>query len=321
MRNIETHVSKILVLWAEGLCESAHSGHCGIDPIARTACCSRKEFQDAQIASLQATVLGAIFDDDEITAAHDFRAAVEDMLGVDLRGDLDGTDADGTSPQDIIAKVQAQIQAQMEAMQAQQLEAARLWDQAYSQRLKTQKQLEREAKAKLESERTSQSIREVYRKLVSSLHPDREPDAADRARKTALMQRVNQAYDKKDLLKLLELQLELEHIHASSIAGLSEDRLKHFNKVLKEQLAELEQEIEQIEMPLRAQFRVSFYAVLIPQSILLLLQGDIAAMKRDIKHLKTELLVTMNLTAFKAWNAARKREAKTTKAMRFFRCY
>ena len=110
MRNIETHVSKILLLWAESLCESAHSGHCGNDPIARTACCSRKEFQDAQIASLQATVLGAIFDDDEITAAHYFRAAAENMLGVDLRGDLDGTDADGTSPQDIIAKVQAQIQ-------------------------------------------------------------------------------------------------------------------------------------------------------------------------------------------------------------------
>ena len=63
-------------------------------------------------------------------------------------------------------------------------------------------------------------------------------------------------------------------------------------------------------MPLRAQFRVSPYAALFPQSILPLLQGDIAAMKRDIKHLKTELLMTMNLTAFKAWIAARKREVK-----------
>ena len=249
------------------------------------------------------------FDDDEVMAAKNLRAAAEDLLGVDLGGERDASDEDGMSPQDIIA----QIQTQMEALRAQEFEAARLREQARSQRPKTQKQLEREAKAKLESERTSQSIREVYRKLVSSLHPDREPDAAERTRKTALMQRVNQAYDKKDLLKLLELQLELEHIDANSIAGLSEDRLKHFNKVLKEQLAELEQEIEQIERPLRAHLRVSPYAPLYPQNILPLLQSEITAMKRDIKHLKTELLVTLNLTAFKAWIAARKREAKAAR--------
>ncbi len=245
------------------------------------------------------------FDEEETAAVGSFKAVAEEMLGVNL----DADDASAVSMQDVMA----QIQAQMEAMQAQESEAYQRREEARSQRPKTQKQQLREAKAKLESERTSQSIREVYRKLVSSLHPDREPDATERARKTALMQRVNQAYDKRDLLKLLELQLELEHIDASTIAGLSEDRLKHFNKVLKEQLAELEQEIAQIEMPLRAQFRVSPYAALFPQSILPLLQGDIAAMKRDIKHLKTELLMTMNLTAFKAWIAARKREAKAAR--------
>jgi regulator of RNase E activity RraB len=242
------------------------------------------------------------FDEEETAAVGSFKAVAEEMLGINL----DADEASAVSMQDVMA----QIQAQMEAMQAQNFEAHQRREEARSQRPKTKKQLEREAKAKLESERTSQSVREVYRKLVSSLHPDREPDAAERARKTALMQRVNQAYDKKDLLQLLELQLELEHIDASTIAGLSEDRLKHFNKVLKEQLAELEQEIEQVEMPLRVQFRVSPYALLYPQSILPLLQRDIVAMKQDVKHLKAELLVTLNLTAFKAWIAARKREAK-----------
>jgi regulator of RNase E activity RraB len=245
------------------------------------------------------------FDEDETAAVGSFKAVAEDMLGVNL--DVD--DASAVSMQDVMA----QIQAQMEAMQAQDFEAAQQRAQARSERPKTQKQLEREAKAKLESERTSQSIREVYRKLVSSLHPDREPDATERARKTALMQRVNQAYDKRDLLKLLELQLELEHIDASTIAGLSEDRLKHFNKVLKEQLAELEQEIEQVELPLREQFRVSPYALLYPHNILPLMQRDIVAMKQNVKHLKAELLVMLNLTAFKAWIAARKREAKAAR--------
>ena len=249
------------------------------------------------------------FDQDEEAAVDSFKAVAEEMLGVNLDADLDA-DVDGAvSMQDVMAK----IQAQMQDMQAKEFEAVQQREQARSQRPKSKKQLEREAKAKLEAERTSQSVREVYRKLVSSLHPDREPDAAERARKTALMQRVNQAYDKKDLLKLLELQLELEHIDAASIAGLSEDRLKHFNKVLKEQLAELEQEIEQLEMPLRAQFQMPHYAILFPQQILPLLQRDIVAMKQNIKHLKAELLVTMNLTAFKAWIGARKREAKAAR--------
>ena len=149
--------------------------------------------------------------------------------------------------------------------------------------------------------------------MVSSLHPDREPDASERKRKTALMQQVNQAYDKKDLLRLLELQLALEHIDASAIASMSEERVKHFNKVLKAQLEQLEQEIEQVEMPLRAQFRISPYAALFPQSILPMLQRDMSALKQNINNLKTEVLMTLNLTAFKSWIAARKREAKAVR--------
>ncbi len=47
---------------------------------------------------------------------------------------------------------------------------------------------------------------------MAVLHPDREPDEAERVRKTELMQRVNEAYSKKDLLQLVALQLEIEQI-------------------------------------------------------------------------------------------------------------
>ena len=39
------------------------------------------------------------------------------------------------------------------------------------------------------------ALRTVYRQLASALHPDREPDEAERLRKTALMSEVNAAYD------------------------------------------------------------------------------------------------------------------------------
>lgn len=87
-------------------------------------------------------------------------------------------------------------------------------------------------------------MREVYRKLASALHPGREPDERQREAKTALMQRVNQAYEANDLLVLLELQLQIEQIDASQIANASEQRLKHYNKVLSDQLTELKLELD-----------------------------------------------------------------------------
>ncbi len=69
-----------------------------------------------------------------------------------------------------------------------------------------------QAKREQAAREISQSIREVYRKLASALHPDREPDVDERQRKTLLIQQVNQAYEAGDLLTLLGLQLEIEQI-------------------------------------------------------------------------------------------------------------
>ena len=98
----------------------------------------------------------------------------------------------------------------------------------------------------------TQSVREVYRKLASALHPDRETDIAERDRKTALMQRVNQAYEARDLLTLLNLQLEIEQIDTDHLNALSETRLAHYIEVLREQLAELKAEMLTVTTPFRA---------------------------------------------------------------------
>lgn len=63
------------------------------------------------------------------------------------------------------------------------------------------------------------TVREIYRKLVSAIHPDREVDADARTRKTVLMQRANEAYQRDDLMTLLELQIELEQIDAAHLAA------------------------------------------------------------------------------------------------------
>lgn len=95
----------------------------------------------------------------------------------------------------------------------------------------------------------TQSVRDIFRKLASALHPDRETDPAERERKTALMQRVNQAYESNDLLQLLSLQIEIEQIDAEHLAGVPESRLKHYNAVLRDQLASLDAELDTLLAP------------------------------------------------------------------------
>jgi hypothetical protein len=97
----------------------------------------------------------------------------------------------------------------------------------------------------------SQSVRDVYRRLASALHPDRELDAQARERKTALMQQANQAYAAGDLLALLELQLQAEQVDAVHAAVADQRRLRHYVEVLQEQLSELQSETSRVE----AQFR------------------------------------------------------------------
>ena len=241
------------------------------------------------------------FDAQEAAAAKSMQAAMSEMFGVEI-----DDAANVSSPQDVLDQVKLHLEKEQLLEMERQDEA----QQRRSQRKKTAKQQAREDRQKADSEQTSQSIREVYRKLVSALHPDRESDPAERARKTGLMQRVNQAYDKKDLLLLLELQLELEHIDAATIAGLSEDRLKHFNKILKDQLAELEQEIAYLEQPMRQMFRLPPHLMLQPQGVMPRLLKDIAELQRHIRQIKRDIEIPGYPAVFKAWIKARQREAR-----------
>jgi hypothetical protein len=108
----------------------------------------------------------------------------------------------------------------------------------------TAKQRRKLMAAERDEQQASMSLREVFRKLASALHPDRASDDADRKRRTLMMQRVNQAYAQQDLLGLFALQLEIEQIDPAHLNSASSERMRHYNKVLSSQLQELVAEIE-----------------------------------------------------------------------------
>ena len=97
------------------------------------------------------------------------------------------------------------------------------------------------------AQRTRQALRDIYRKLASAVHPDRESDAARRAEKNELMQRINQAYAANDLLSLFEIQIEIDQLDPEQIGNLGTQRLRHYNRLLSEQLEQLRSKLHALE--------------------------------------------------------------------------
>jgi len=240
------------------------------------------------------------YDKKEAANIKGMKAMMEDVLGVDL-----GDDFDMSSPEDLFKRVQAQMAEEFEQENAER----QAWEELRPKRKKSAKQLAKEAQIKAEEQQVSLSIREVYRKLASALHPDREPDAQERKRKTALMQRVNEAYEKRNLLQLLKLQLELEHIDQATVNNISEDRLKHYNKILKEQLEELDQEIFHVEGGFMAQFGINPFDSVSPGTIMRDLATEIAGVQHTIRDLKKDVIAFEDIKKVKAWLKKVRREA------------
>lgn len=271
------------------------------DLISQMAGDLAEERDDAEIIALYNKHSGSDYEAEQAAALKGMKSLFEAELGVDLGDDL-GID----SHDELIMRAQARLheqQAQRESMrQAEQ--------ENQSTRKKTAKQLAKEAKLETEAQQLSLSIKEVFRKLVSALHPDRESDPEERQRKTALMQRVNQAYGKKNLLLLLELQLELEHIDQSTLDNISEDRLRHFNKILKEQLIDLDQEIFHTADLFIAQFGYNPYDRPSPSTIMHQLDADIAEIRRTIRNLKQDLIDFQDFKKVKVWLKAMRRRPR-----------
>jgi hypothetical protein len=168
-------------------------------------------------------------------------------------------------------------------------------------RKKTARQLAREQREKEEESKISQSIRAVYRQLVGALHPDRETDPEEHQRKTDLMQKVTVAYKNRNLLQLLELQLTVEQIDQKAIDSINEDRLNHFNKILQRQSLELKQEIEDVELHMKAAGGLDPFASLTPKKLMSALRKDKKQLELAIFGIQRDLRLFKDIRKVKHW--------------------
>ena len=109
-----------------------------------------------------------------------------------------------------------------------------------SPRPKSRRQLAAEEKRRQMEEMRTKDLATLYKQLAKLLHPDLEQDPQRREEKEAAMKRLNAAYQNEDLHGLLQLEIEWTQREASDAARLSNEKLKVYNEVLKEQVAELE---------------------------------------------------------------------------------
>lgn len=108
---------------------------------------------------------------------------------------------------------------------------------------KTKKQLEKEELERQKEALKNKSIRSIYVALAKILHPDTEPDEALKIEKEEMMKQVTVAYENRDLMQLLQLEMQWIKKHDDSLYKMEATTLNVYIQLLKDQVKELEQEL------------------------------------------------------------------------------
>lgn len=210
----------------------------------------------------------------------DLKQDAKEYMGIDL------DDADIESEEDLIERVYEH----MKKDEAREHEPS-------AERRKSPGQQRAESSAQT----AKQFLREIYRKLASAVHPDRETDAARRAEKTELMQQINRAYATNDLLTLLEAQLRLELIDPDHVSKISGKRLQQFNRLLSQQLEAAKEELRSLQDAFRMDHGMPHGHAINARDLHLLTQRRARELRAFINQQKRFLEVLANKSATRRW--------------------
>lgn len=224
-------------------------------------------------------------EEQEQSALSDMQALMEEMQGQPL-GDEAGFDSLDELLQASIKKMFEQNQAQAQAKAARK-----------KQGKKTARQLQDEQQA----QDADGALRTIYRQLVSALHPDRESDPQERNRKTALMKTVNAAYEQRDLMALLQLQLQAELVDGEKVATLARNKVLALTRLLKDRSEVLTRELREIERQTASEFGLPSHAPLSASSLHRALIEQVQHLQADVVMMTRDLARVSDDTEFKRW--------------------
>ena len=248
--------------------------------------------------------------EEQAEAARQLRERIEEALGQPLN-----KPSQYQTPEEMMQAGMRQWQQQQEANEAKK-NAKRTARKAEKQAKKKSAAAEKgEVPAAMLRELDAKSaIRTVFRQLASALHPDREPDEQERLRKTGLMSEVNAAYEKNDLTTLLRLQMQVTQGSPKSTAGMADDKLMAMSMLLKEQVAALEEDLDQLQSRLSRELCVPVRADADEAVMAQSLQRLQADQRHITDSLEADLRRIQNDAALKRWLKEQWQLAKATSA-------
>lgn len=204
----------------------------------------------------------------------------KEHMGIDL------DDADIKSEEDLVERVYEHLKNDEDRQREQSAERQKSPEQQ---------------RAESNDQTAKQFLREIYRKLASAVHPDREVDATRRAEKTELMQQINRAYATNDLLTLLEAQLRLELIDPDHVSKISGKRLQQFNRLLSQQLEAATTELRSLQDAFRTDHDLPHGQAINLQNLRLVTQRRARELRAHTDQQKRFLDVLANTGATKRW--------------------
>ena len=226
------------------------------------------------------------------------KAVFEDLFGKPLHG------------ADDLHTAEAVFEAGLRQYREQQ---QRLEDKRQAKKAK-KKPVARQLKDAQQKMDANTALRTVYRQLASALHPDREPDAAERLRKTELMSEVNAAYDRKNLSELLKLQLHIAQIDSASLSRMADDKLNAMCLLLKEQVEALEEDEAQAQFEIRHYLGVNELDHISAESLTRALAIQLRDKEHEIDTLTRDLRRIQNEAELKRWLKEQAQLAKEARA-------
>lgn len=203
---------------------------------------------DAGIAALEA-VLAEFDDGDEVDVGmlpdeqekfDAMRSVLENMTrAMGLEIDLEGLDF-AMDPEDMERELHQRLRGSLPGFQhADGVRQPR-------KRKPGKAALERERLRKEAEEAKQRDFKTLYKQLAKVLHPDLESDPALKTRKLEWMQRLTTAHAAGDLRDMLMIEMEWLGGEVANLAAASESKLRVYAMALKEQVATVRQQSQNL---------------------------------------------------------------------------
>jgi len=241
---------------------------------------------DEAMRALFAAHSDTSLEDEEKADAANLKMFMEDMLGEKLGDD----ETSFENMEDLLRAGMAKMQEKNAAAEA-----------AQAKRKKSAAQLKAAARATAQTQDATGALRTIYRQLVSALHPDRETDHAEQLRKTALMKEANTAYENRDLLALLQLQLRADLVDASQMAHMAKEKLAALTALLKDRVKVLTQELFMAEQHVMDEFNLPIYSSVSATALRRHLAEQELDLREEVAAMKQDLALVQDDARFKRW--------------------